>query len=230
MDLVSFRNLAQPVGQKSLLIRWKPLRPSYKIKDLNDAGEPTERPGELKDRFVNPSRISLLLPLPIMKGAAWSIVIAKARTYYRGFSIVVFDAITGANITTGAKLYLWCSDRLWRCPRRCRSSSWRHYNKYFPGNFIAMPNMLSDGLVTYQWWFATNRLSICTGCDSLFDVDSRTKIRRTQTHWFSSDGVYAAFHRPRLFHQKENLVERFALTCKQNRHYWGSGLLWTGVS
>ncbi len=26
----------------------------------------------------------------------------------------------------------------------------RHYNKYFPGNVVGMPNILQDGLVTYS--------------------------------------------------------------------------------
>ena len=121
----------------------------YKVKDgPNDAGEMFERAGRPADRFPP--------PFPNEKAARAAnggalppdlSVIAKARTYERGFPWFLLDlvhAVSGA----GPRLHRRAADGL--RGRRRRASSCppgRHYNKYFPGHAIAMPKPLSDGQV-----------------------------------------------------------------------------------
>jgi len=150
MNLVAFRNLAEPGGPGYSEAQVKQLASEYQIKDLDDQGNPAERPGLPADYFP--------APFPndrAAKAANGGVAppdfstLAKARTYERGFPWFVFDMITQyqeqgpdyiAAFLLGYK----------EPPADFKKPSEGNYNAYFPGHVTAMPPPLSDGQVTYE--------------------------------------------------------------------------------
>jgi cytochrome c1 len=120
----------------------KALAAEYKIKDgPNDAGEYFERPGRASDHFpwtfANKQAANAALGAipPDMS------VLAKARTYSRGFPLFLIDPIIqyqehGADYIYGLlNGYTHADDPNW--------------NEFMPGHRIAMAKPLSDGQVEY---------------------------------------------------------------------------------
>lgn len=150
MNLVSFRNLAEPGGPGYSEAQVKQLASEYQIKDLDEQGDPTERPGLPADHFPAP------FPNELAAKAANGGVeppdfstLAKARTYERGFPRFVFDIFTqyqeeGPDYI--AALLMGYEEP----PEDFKVPPGASYNKYFPGHAIAMPPPLSDGQVTYE--------------------------------------------------------------------------------
>jgi ubiquinol-cytochrome c reductase cytochrome b/c1 subunit len=150
MNLLSFRNLADAGGPGFSEAQVEALAATYKIKDLDDSGQPTERAGRPADRF----------PAPFPNEAAAKAAnggtappdmstLAKARTYQRGFPWFIFDIFTQYQeqgpdyihaILTGYK----------EAPKGFPLPPNGHYNEYFPGHAIAMPPPLQDGQVTFD--------------------------------------------------------------------------------
>jgi ubiquinol-cytochrome c reductase cytochrome c1 subunit len=142
LNLLFFRNLSEPGGPGFSEGQVKALAATYKIKDgPDDAGNMFERPGRPSDHFpwnfANPqaARAALGAVPPDMS------LLAKARSYERGFPLFIFDLFTlyqeqGPDyIVALVNGYTKDSDPNW--------------NEYFPGHKIAMPKPLSDGAVTY---------------------------------------------------------------------------------
>ena len=109
-----------------------------------------ERPGRVADYFPPPfpndaaARVSNGGALPPDMS-----VIAKARTYERGFPRFLLDVVTqyqeqGVDyITALLKGYE-------KAPEGMQMAQGMMYNKYFPGHGIAMPPPISDGQVSYD--------------------------------------------------------------------------------
>lgn len=150
-SLLRFRNLAQPGGPEFSAGQVTALAATYQIKDgPNDAGEMFERPGRAADAFPAPfpneqaSRAA--------NGGAYPpdlSVLAKARTYERGFPRFVFDIFTQyqeqgpdyiAALLTGYKD---------PPPEGVTLLPGQYYNTYMPGHLIAMPNVLNDGQIEF---------------------------------------------------------------------------------
>lgn len=149
IDMLAFRNLAEPGGPGYSEAQVAALASEYKIKDLNDKGEPIERAGRPADYFPAP------FPNALAAAAANGVAppdmstLAKARTYQRGFPWFVFDMFTQYQeqgpdyITALLKGYK-------DAPKGVTVPAGGNYNEYFPGHVIAMPPPLSDGQVTYD--------------------------------------------------------------------------------
>jgi cytochrome c1 len=142
LELVAFRNLADPGGPGFSQAQVKALAATYKIKDgPNDAGEMFERPGRPSDYFPwnfaneQAARAALGAAPPDMS------LLAKARTYERGFPLFLIDPIIQYQ-EQGAD-YI---DALLNGYTNDNDANW---NEYFPGHKIAMPKPLSDGVVDY---------------------------------------------------------------------------------
>jgi cytochrome c1 len=150
LTLLAFRNLAEPGGPDFTLPQAAAIAAEYKIQDgPNDQGEMFERPGRPADRFPKPFANDALARL-VNNGVVppdFS-VIAKARTYERGFPWFVIDVFTlyqeqGVDyITALLKGYE-------QAPAGFALPQGTHYNKYFPGHAIAMPKPMEDGRVDY---------------------------------------------------------------------------------
>ena len=151
LSFVSFRNLAESGGPEFSAGQAAAVAAEYKIKDgPNDQGEMFERPGRVADYFPPPfpndaaARVSNGGALPPDLS-----VIAKARTYERGFPRFLLDVVTqyqeqGVDyITALLKGYE-------KAPEGMQMAQGMMYNKYFPGHGIAMPPPISDGQVSYD--------------------------------------------------------------------------------
>jgi len=127
MKLMSYRNLAG-IGLSPAEI--KAIAASKSVPDLNDAGEPTTRPGLPSDHFVSP------FPNDRAAKAANGVVppdqsvLLKAR---EGGANYIYGILTGYN----------------NPPEGFKVPDGVYYNTYFPGHLIHMPPPLSDGQVTY---------------------------------------------------------------------------------
>lgn len=150
MKLIDFRNLAQPGGPEFSVPQVQALAAEYKVKDgPNDAGDMFERPGRAADPFPS--------PFPNEQAAAAAnggkappdlSIMAKARTYERGFPWFISDAVLqyqehGPDYVTA--LLNGYED----APADIKVPAGGYFNKYYPGHIIAMPKPLSDGQVEY---------------------------------------------------------------------------------
>jgi ubiquinol-cytochrome c reductase cytochrome c1 subunit len=150
-SLLKFRNLSQPGGPEFTAGQVTALAATYQIKDgPNEAGEMFERPGRAADPF--PAPFPNEQAARAANGGAYPpdlSVIAKARTYERGFPRFVFDIFTQyqeqgpdyiAALLTGYKD---------PPPEGVTLLPGQYYNTYMPGHLIAMPNVLNDGQVEF---------------------------------------------------------------------------------
>jgi cytochrome c1 len=149
LNLLSFRNLAEPGGPGYTEAQVAQIASEYKIKDLNDKGEPIERPGRPADHFPPPFPNELAAKAMFGVAPPDMSTLAKARTYLRGFPWFIFDIFTQyqeegpdyiAAILRGYK----------NPPKGFQLPPGGHYNEYFPGHNIAMPPPLTDGQVKYD--------------------------------------------------------------------------------
>jgi cytochrome c1 len=144
MQLLSFRNLAEPGGPGFTQAQAEAVAAQYKYQEgVDDAGKPIEREGRLADLFPPP-----LVKFPTATPPDMS-VIAKGRGYERGFPWWVFDMFTqyqehGVDYIT-ALLQGYEANP----PAGVTLPPGASYNKYFPSNAIAMPPPLSDKRVEY---------------------------------------------------------------------------------
>jgi ubiquinol-cytochrome c reductase cytochrome b/c1 subunit len=143
MQLLSFRNLAEPGGPGFTTAQAAAVAAEYKYPEgVDDQGQPIERAGRIADRFPPP-----LVKFPGATPPDLS-VIAKARGYERGFPQWLVDMITtyqeqGINYLTALMLGYEEPPAGFELPPGAS------YNKYFPGHVILMPKPLSDKQVEY---------------------------------------------------------------------------------
>jgi cytochrome c1 len=143
LEKLSFRNFVQPGGPEFSIGQIQTLAAEYKVQDgPNESGDMFERPARLADRFPRP------FPNPEAAKAANNgavppdfSLIAKARSYERGFPLYVLDVLTqyqeqGVDYITALLLGYEAP------PAGVTVEDGLHWNKYFPGNKIAMANPL----------------------------------------------------------------------------------------
>jgi ubiquinol-cytochrome c reductase cytochrome b/c1 subunit len=134
MTLVSFRNLAEPGGLGLSPEQAAAVAAEYQIQDgPNDQGEMFQRPGRIADHF----------PSPFANDAAARAgnngtvppdfsVLAKARTYERGFPWFVFDIFTQYQ-EQGPDYIVALMKGYEDAPQGFSLPPGTQYNKYFPG-------------------------------------------------------------------------------------------------
>jgi cytochrome c1 len=153
MTLLSFRNLAEAGGPSFTPAQAAAVAAEYKIKDgPNDAGDMFERPGRPADRF--PAPFPNENAARAANGGAYPpdmSVIAKARTYERGFPWFVFDALPFTQYQEHGPDYIHALMTGYaQAPAGMTMPAGMNYNKYFPGHLIGMPPPIQDGQVTYD--------------------------------------------------------------------------------
>lgn len=153
MTLLSFRNLAEAGGPGFSAAQAAAVAAEYKIKDgPNDAGDMFERPGRPADRF--PSPFPNENAARAANGGAYPpdmSVIAKARTYERGFPWFVFDALPFTQYQEHGPDYIHALMTGYaQAPAGMTMPAGMNYNKFFPGHMIGMPPPLQEGQVTYD--------------------------------------------------------------------------------
>jgi cytochrome c1 len=150
LSYVPFRTLAQSGGPGFSAAQAAAIAREYKIKDgPNDQGEMFERDGRLADRFPSPyandaqGRLANGGALPPDLS-----LMAKARTYERGFPWFIFDMFTQYQ-EQGVDYIVALMKGYEDPPANFTLPSGASYNKYFPGHAIGMRKPLSDGQVDY---------------------------------------------------------------------------------
>lgn len=153
LSLVRFRNLSQPGGPEFTTSQIQALAAEYKVKDgPNDAGDMFERPARPADAF--PSPFANEQQARAANGGAYPpdmSVLAKARTYSRGFPLFIWDALpfSGGYQEHGVDYIKALLTGYADPPAGKELLPGQYYNTYMPGNVIAMPNVLADGQVEY---------------------------------------------------------------------------------
>jgi ubiquinol-cytochrome c reductase cytochrome c1 subunit len=142
LNLVAFRNLSDPGGPGFSEAQVKALAATYQIKDgPDDKGKMFERPGRPSDHFPPPFANPQAAIAALGAAPPDMSLLAKARSYERGFPDFIFDIFTQYQeqgpdyIVALMQGYLRDSDPNW--------------DEYYPGHKIAMPKPLSDGAVQY---------------------------------------------------------------------------------
>jgi cytochrome c1 len=150
LKLLAFRNLADPGGPGFTEAQAAAIAAEYKITDgPNDQGEMYQRPGRVADHLPPPfandqaARAALGGSLPPDMS-----VLAKARSYERGFPWFIFDAFTEYQ-EDGPDYIHAILNGYTDPPPGFTLPAGAQYNKYFPGHAIGMPKPLSDGQVEY---------------------------------------------------------------------------------
>jgi ubiquinol-cytochrome c reductase cytochrome c1 subunit len=151
MKKLSFRNLAEPGGPGFTEDQVKALAAEYTVQDgPNDAGEMFERPGRPSDRFPSPFPNEQAARAAM--GGAYPpdmSVLAKARTYTVGFPGFIFDIFTQYQENGVDYIHALLAEGYVDPPADFKLAEGTNYNKFMPGNQIAMAMPLVDGQVEY---------------------------------------------------------------------------------
>ena len=149
LKLVSFRNLAEPGGPEFSEAQVDGLAAEYKVKDVNDQGEPIDRPARSADHFPPPFENDAQAR-QVTGGAIPPdmSVLAKARGYERGFPLFVFDIFTQYQ-EAGPDYIVSIVTGYGDPPAGMDMPAGTNYNKMFPGHRIGMRKPLTDKQVDY---------------------------------------------------------------------------------
>jgi len=150
MSMVAFRNVADPGGLGYSPAQAAALASEYKVKDLDEQGQPVERTARVADYFPSPFPNELAA-----KAANGGVAppdlstMAKARTYERGFPWFVLDMIIPYQ-EQGPDYIVSLLKGYKQAPAGMHMPPGANYNEMFPGHAIAMPPPLQDGQVQYD--------------------------------------------------------------------------------
>jgi len=150
LNLVAIGSLADPGGPGFTPEQAAQIASEYKIQDLDDKGQPTERSGRPADHFPPP------FPNALAAAAANGVAppdmstLAKARGYTRGFPWFIFDFVTQYQEQGPDYIAAILKGYKDQPPKGFTLPSGGHYNEYFPGHNIAMPPPLQPGQVKYD--------------------------------------------------------------------------------
>jgi ubiquinol-cytochrome c reductase cytochrome b/c1 subunit len=156
LGLVSFRNLADPGGPGFTAGQVRTIAAEYKVQDgPNDQGEMFERDGRVGDRFPPPSTWKNEAQARSLYNGTVPpdmSVLAKARSYERGFPLFLVDALPYFAYQEHGVDYVVALLKGYKekPPEGFALPAGGNYNEYFPGHSIAMPPPLTDGRVDYS--------------------------------------------------------------------------------
>jgi cytochrome c1 len=148
LDFVSFGNLSDKGGLGYSKAQSEAFAADYKIKDLDDKGQPIERNGRPADRFPNPAVNKLQAEAAHGKAPPDLSLMAKARSYERGFpfSLDIFNMYQ----EQGPDYLYALLNGYGKPPAGFKVTEGAHYNSAYPGNLIAMSSPLENGRVDYS--------------------------------------------------------------------------------
>jgi ubiquinol-cytochrome c reductase cytochrome b/c1 subunit len=151
LSYVAFRNLGEPGGPGFTSAQVAALAAEYTIKDgPNDQGDMFDRPGRPADYFPSPFPNEQAARAANGGGLPPDLsLIAKARSYERGFPTFIFDFFTQFQ-EQGPDYVNALLQGFEKKPADITIPKGSYYNKYFPGHVIKMPKPLADGLVTFD--------------------------------------------------------------------------------
>jgi ubiquinol-cytochrome c reductase cytochrome c1 subunit len=155
LKLLSYRNLGQASGPEFSEKEVKAIAAEAKVAAIDDQGNAIERAGRPSDHFVSPFK-NTAEAAAMFNGAAPPdlSVIAKARGIHRDVpwftepGYWLWDIVTGYEEKGPDYIYALLT-AYGEPPAGKTLAAGANYNKVFPGNQIAMPPPLSDGIVDY---------------------------------------------------------------------------------
>jgi cytochrome c1 len=147
MKLLSYRNLADPGGPGYSPAQAAAVAADYTVQTgYDDSGKPITRPAQVADPFP-PAKASIPNTTPPDLS-----VIAKARTYERGFPWFILDGFTQFQ-EQGVDYIVAYLTGFEDPPVGTTMAPGTYYNKYFPGHATAMPKpalMYTGNGITYD--------------------------------------------------------------------------------
>jgi cytochrome c1 len=150
LNRVSFRNLGEPGGPEYSEAQVQALAAEYQISDgPGEDGEMFDRPGRPSDRFPLVYANEQAAAAANGKAPPDLSLMAKARTYERGFPMFVVDIATQYQTQAPDYIHALLTGYTEK-PQDFELPAGTHYNAYFPGHVIAMAKPLNDGQVTYD--------------------------------------------------------------------------------
>lgn len=158
LNRIAFRNLVETSGPGFPEEAVKALAATYEVEDgPNDEGAMFMRPGLLSDRIPSPFK-NENEARSIHNGAYPPDLsnIIKARSvgteapWWTHIGLMARDILTGYQEGGADYMYALLTGYKDEAPEGFKMSEGMNYNAAYPGHQIAMPNPLSDGLVTYQ--------------------------------------------------------------------------------
>jgi ubiquinol-cytochrome c reductase cytochrome b/c1 subunit len=151
LSYIAFRNLGDPGGPGYSEAQVKAFAADYKIKDgPNDQGDMFDRPGRPADYFPSPFPNEQAARAANGGGLPPDLsLIAKARSYERGFPWFIFDFFTQFQ-EQGPNYVSAILQGYQKKPADVTLPEGTFYNKYFPGHAIKMPQPLANGQVTFD--------------------------------------------------------------------------------
>ena len=141
LDKISFRNLGQPGGPEFPADQVAEIAKTWtlQVKELNDAGEYVDRPARPSDKIPKPFANKKAAEAANGGKAPPDLsLMAKARTYERGFPWFVFDIFTQFQEQGPDYLKAFLTGYT-DAPKDHPVPEGTHYNVYYPGNAVAMP-------------------------------------------------------------------------------------------
>lgn len=152
LSLVAFRNLAEPGGPGFTEGQVRTLLEEYKVQDgPNDSGDMFERTARLSDTF--PKSFPNEQAARAANGGAYPpdfSLLAKARTYERGFPWFLWDIVTQYQEQGPDYIHALIGGYEEPPAGVTAPREGLHYNKYFPGHWLAMAPPIQDGQVEYS--------------------------------------------------------------------------------
>jgi cytochrome c1 len=151
LELLTIGNLSDKGALGYSRAQVEALAAEYTVKDLNDNGEQIERKGRPADRFPKPFANVAAAAAAHGKAPPDLSLIAKARTYERGFPTFIFDIFTQYQEQGPDYIYglLTGYKDAKTAPKDLKVSDGTAYNPMMPGGLIAMMPPLTDGRVEY---------------------------------------------------------------------------------
>lgn len=150
-QLLRFRNLSQPGGPEFTAGQIAALAATYQVKDgPNEQGEMFDRPGRAADPL--PAPFPNEQAARAANGGAYPpdfSVLAKARTYERGFPQFIFDIFNQYQEQGPDYIHAVLGGYKDPAPEGVTLQPGQYYNEYMPGHLIAMPMPIQDGQVEY---------------------------------------------------------------------------------
>lgn len=151
LEQIAFRNLSEEGGPEYSEAQVEMFAANFIVPGAFDEfGDPTTRPATQADRWRSP------FDNPVQAAAANGgkappdlSVIAKARTYERGFPWWITDMVTQYNENGVDYIASFLAGYVDEPPEDVDLSLGGYYNTYYPGNIVAMPNVLFEGGIEY---------------------------------------------------------------------------------
>jgi ubiquinol-cytochrome c reductase cytochrome b/c1 subunit len=151
LNRVAFRNLADPGGPGFSLAQAKEIAKEYQVQDgPNDQGEMFQRPATTADHFPPPFANEQAARAIYGAAPPDMSLLAKSRTYERGFPWFVFDMFTQYQEQGPDYIAALLKGYVDPPPQGFTVPQGAYYNRYFPGHVIKMPPPLQDGQVPYD--------------------------------------------------------------------------------